>query len=131
MKRWFSFVLACLLSTTLAWGGSYLDRATLLVSEARRASQFLRARIHDKELARVVHRAAQARLEAAQNMSVPKEVALAHPHVLIVLEHHERASDAAAKGDPQKFLVYELKADEEERVLRSVFEQLGWPLPKP
>ncbi len=131
MKRWILLVLSLILVTSVAWGGTYLDRATLLVIEARRASQFLRQRSHDKELARIVHQVALARLEAAQKMTVPKEVVLAHPHVLIVLEHHERAAEAAAEGNVPRFLVYELKADEEERVLRSVFEQLGWPLPKP
>lgn len=124
-------MLLVLVLSSVAWAGSYMDRATLLVNEARRASHFLRQHSHDKELAKVVHHAALGRLEAAQKMSVPKEVFLAHPHVLIVLEHHERAANAAAHGDVQKFLVYELKSVEEERVLRSVFEQLGWPLPKP
>jgi hypothetical protein len=131
VKRQLGIILSLMLMTTAAWAGSYLDRAALLVNEARRASSFLRQRSHDKELARVVHHAALARLEAAQKMNVPKEVVLAHPHVLIVLEHHERAASAAADGEVQKFLVYELKADEEEHVLRGVFEQLGWPLPKP
>jgi hypothetical protein len=124
-------VLALVCLTTVAWAGSYLDRTALLINEAHRASSFLRTRSTDRELARVVHQAAEARLEAAQRMSVPKEVVLAHPHVLIVLEHHERAAFAAAEGDTQRFLIQELKADEEERVLRSVLEQLGWPLPKP
>jgi len=95
MKRVSLLVLAFLLVTGVALGGTYMDRATLLINEARRSSQFLRQRSHDKELARIVHHVAVARLEAAQ-----------------------------------KFLVHELKADEEERVLRSVFEQHGWPLPK-
>jgi heme exporter protein D len=130
-RRSWLVLAAALLCTTMVWAGSYMDRTALLINEARRASHFLRQRSHDKELARIVHHAALARLEAAQTMSVPKEVALAHPHVLIVLEHHERAANAAENGDVQKFLVYELKSEEEERVLRSVFEQLGWPLPKP
>ncbi|HEY5959141.1 MAG TPA: hypothetical protein VIV60_21435 [Polyangiaceae bacterium] len=130
-RRLWLLGVGLLLLSSAAWAGSYLDRTSLLINEARRASHFLRQRSHDKELARIVQHAAIARLEAAQKMSVPKEVALAHPHVLIVLEHHERAADAAANGDVPKFLVYELKSEEEERVLRSVFEQLGWPLPKP
>jgi hypothetical protein len=130
VKRWW-LALAIVLFTSLAWAGSYLDRAALLVNEAHRAGAFLRQRPGDRELARVVQKTAEARLEAAQTMIVPKEVVLAHPHVLIVLEHHERAAAAAAEGELQRFLVHELKADEEERVLRSVLEQLGWPLPKP
>jgi hypothetical protein len=131
VKPWLGMCLSLVFVTTLAFGGSYMDRAALLINEAHRAGVFLRQRSHDKELGSVVHHAALARLEAAQKMTVPKEVFLAHPHVLIVLEHHERAASAVAEGDVQRFLVNELKADEEERVLRSVFEQLGWPLPKP
>jgi hypothetical protein len=131
MKRWVFLVLALLCLTSVAWAGSYLDRTALLINEAHRAGAFLRQRSSDRELARVVHQASEARLEAAQRMNVPKEVVLAHPHVLIVLEHHERAAFAAVEGDTQRFLIHELKADEEERVLRSVLEQLGWPLPKP
>ncbi|MGC4069584.1 MAG: hypothetical protein QM784_33995 [Polyangiaceae bacterium] len=130
MKRLW-LVLVVILSTSIAWAGSYLDRAALLVNEAHRSGAFLRQRPSDRELARVVQKTAEARLEAAQTMIVPKEVVLAHPHVLIVLEHHERAAAAAADGDLQRCLMHELKADEEERVLRSVLEQLGWPLPKP
>ena len=131
MKRWVWSLLALLFFTSVAWAGSYLDRTALLVNEAHRAGAFLRQHSSDRELAKVVHQAADARLEAAQRMTVPKEVVLAHPHVLIVLEHHERAALAASEGDGQQFLIHELKADEEERVLRSVLDQLGWPLPKP
>lgn len=131
MKTWLGWFFALIFVATNALAGSYMDRAALLINEAHRAGVFLRQRSHDKELGRVVQQAALARLEAAQKMTVPKEVFLAHPHVLIVLEHHERAANAVAEGDNQRFLVYELKADEEERVLRSVFEQLGWPLQKP
>lgn len=131
MKRFLLVLLSLLLLATQAWAGSYLDRATLLVNEAHRSGKFLRQRAYDRELAKVVQKTAEARLLAAETMVVPKEVVLAHPHVLIVLEHHERAAAAAAAGDVPRFLVHELKADEEERVLRSVLEQLGWPLPKP
>jgi len=124
-------LLAILCITGVAWAGSYLDRTTLLINESHRAGAFLRQRANDRELARVVQKAAEARLDAAQKMSVPKEVVLAHPHVLIVLEHHERAAAAAAEGDTQRLLIHELKADEEERVLRSVLEQLGWAIAKP
>lgn len=130
-SRLVSLLLAILCVTHLAWAGSYLDRTVLLINEGHRAGTFLRQHPSDRELAKVIQHAAEARLEAAQNMAVPKEVVLMHPHVLIVLEHHERAASAAAEGDTQRCLVHELKADEEERVLRSVADQLGWPLAKP
>jgi len=113
-----------------AFAGSYLDRAALLVNEASHEGNVLRIRLGDKEFARVVHAMSQARLETASHMQVPKEIALAHPHLLMVLENYERASDAAEHGEAQRFMVLLQKATEEERILRSILEQLGWALPK-
>jgi hypothetical protein len=122
--------LLLLLFSTPAWAGSYLDRAALLVAEAHRANVALREHSLDRELGSVVQRIAEARLVAAKTMLVPKEVVLAHPHLLLILENHERAAAAAADGQTAKVVLLTLKADEEERVLRRVLEQLGWPLPK-
>jgi hypothetical protein len=125
-----TFVLALCIAR-LAWAGSYLDRAALLLSEADHATFTLRSHLADKEFARLVHEVSLARLQAASHMQVPKEIAQAHPHLLLVLENCERASDAARLGDSQRFLFFLQKATEEERILRSVVEQLGWALPKP
>jgi hypothetical protein len=114
----------------VAFGGSYLDRAALLLGEANHAGHVLRTHLGDKELSRVVHDMSQARLDVASHMQVPKEVAFAHPHLLMVLENYERAADAAEHGEAPRFLVHLQKATEEERILRSVIEQLGWSLPK-
>ena len=114
----------------LAFAGSYLDRAALLVNEASHECNVLRIRLGDKEFARVVHAMSQSRLETATHMQVPKEIALAHPHLLMVLENYERASDAAEHGEAQRFMVLLQKATEEERIFRSIIEQLGWALPK-
>jgi hypothetical protein len=62
-------------------------------------------------------------------MQVPKEVAQAHPHLLLVLENCERAADAAKEGRVQRFMIYLQRAREEERTLRGVLKQLGWTLP--
>jgi len=118
----------CLSGVALA--GSYLDRAALMVNEASHEGNILRTRLGDKEFAHVVHALSQARLETASRMQVPKEIALAHPHLLMVLESYERAADAAEHGEAQRFLVHLQKAAEEERILRSVVEKLGWSLPK-
>jgi len=126
-------ILACallLFATSIAWAGSYLERAALLLSEANHAGHVLRSHLGDKELSRVVHEISRARLESASHMQVPKEIALAHPHLLMVLENYERASDAAEHGEPQRFLLHLQKATEEERIMRSVVEQLGWSVPK-
>ncbi len=113
-----------------ALAGSYLDRAALLVKGASKDADYLRARLTDIELARVIQRTAEARLRAAKDMQVPKEVAQAHPHLLLVLSHYERAATAAVDGKTQRFLILQQRARDEERVLRGVLKQLGWSLPE-
>jgi hypothetical protein len=113
-----------------AHAGSYLDRAALLVKHASQDADYLRARLSDLELASVIKQIAAARVQAASRMQVPKEVAQAHPHLLLVLENYERAATAAADGRPQRFLVLQQRARDEERILRGVLKQLGWSLPQ-
>jgi len=121
--------LSPLLVTSVAAAGSYLNRAAMLVALAARESEFLRGRVSDKDLAELVHAVAAARLEAASRMNVPKEVVLAHPHLLLTLENYERSADAAVEGQNEKFLVYQQRARDEEGILRGVLKQLGWALP--
>ncbi|HSC86531.1 MAG TPA: hypothetical protein VLC09_04645 [Polyangiaceae bacterium] len=118
------------LITGEAHAGSYLTRAAVLLRAAEQEAEVLRRRLADKELAQVLHRVASARVDAARAMSVPKDVASAHPHVLLVLEAYERAADAAERGDGQAFLVAVARAREETSTLRAVLKQLGWELPE-
>lgn len=122
--------LAPLCWSSAAHAGSYLNRAALLVIQASRESEFLRARVTDKDLADLVHSVAVARLEAASRMQVPKEVVQAHPHLLLILQNYERSADAAREGHSDKFLVYQQRARDEEGILRGVLKQLGWSLPE-
>jgi hypothetical protein len=101
-----------------------------LVGEANRASEYLRRRLYDGELARVVHRGALARVGIASEMLVPEEVVPAHPHLLLVMQHHERAANAAVERAAKEFLRHVAQATDEERVLRAVLKQLGWELPE-
>ena len=121
---------AFVLAAAPAFAGSYLDRAALLVNQASREADYLRAHLTDLELARVVQKVAAARLKAASKMQVPKEVAQAHPHLLMVLENYERAASAAADGKTQRFLILQQRARDEERTFRGVLKQLGWSLPQ-
>jgi hypothetical protein len=120
-----------LLSSSVALAGTYLNSAALLLAQANSEADYLRARINDKELAELVHRLADARLEAAKGMLVPKEVVQAHPHLLLVLENYERAADAATRGEAEKFLVYQQRARDEDRTFRGVLKQFGYALPEP
>ena len=122
--------LALLLVSAPAEAGSYLNRAAMLVGQATKESDFLRGRVNDRDLASLVQRVALARLEAASRMNVPKEVAQAHPHLLLVLENYERSADAAKEGHAERFLIYQQRARDEERTLRGVLKQLGWTLPE-
>jgi len=125
-----SLAAASVLLAPFAWAGSYLNRAALLVAQASREANYLRARLTDRELARTVHKLAAARLKAASTMQVPKEVAPAHPHLLLMLENYERAADAAHGGQQERFFEFLTRARDEEGILRGVLKQLGWPLPK-
>lgn len=125
-------VVALLARPALA--GSYLNRAALLLASGRREADFLRKHFGDRELVRVVHRQATARVESANKMLVPKEVVQAHPHLLLVFENFERAAEAVldGSGEPEiKRLMGCLQlAFDEERSFRAVLKQLGWDLPK-
>jgi len=129
-RRWLmQLAVAGVLTCAIAWGGSYLTRAAMLVQGAEREAEALRRRLADKDLAEVVHRVALSRVAAAREMAVPKDVATAHPHVLLVLEAYERAADGALRGDAEAFLVALARARSETVTLRSVLKQLGWDLP--
>lgn len=121
----------CALLTTVsldAWAGSYLDRVGLLVRQGRSEADYLEYRVGNRELAELVHKMALARLSAARDMSVPKEVTQAHPHILLMLENCERAADAAQSGESDRFTIYQRRARDEEQIFRSIMRQLGFPL---
>lgn len=130
-RTWLGALAGLLFATTSAWAGTYLNSASLLLAQASNEGDYLRARINDKELAELIHRLAEARLEAAKNILVPKEVVQAHPHLLLVLENYERAADAATRGEGEKFLVYQQHARDEDRTFRGVLKQFGYSLPEP
>lgn len=106
-----------------------MDRAWFLISEANRANEFLRKRLYDRELARLVSQSADGRLQAAKDTLVPKEVVLAHPHLLLMLEHFERAAAAAAEGETNRYHELCRSAQDEEQIFRGILQQLGWSLP--
>ena len=120
-----------ILISSVALAGTYLNSAALLLAQGGNEAGYLRARINDKELAELIHKLADARLEAAKGMLVPKEVVQAHPHLLLVLENYERAADAATRGEAEKFLVYQQRARDEDRTFRGVLKQFGYALPDP
>lgn len=121
--------LPLLALTRSAWAGSYLDRAALLLDEARKEGDLLQPRTFDKELVLVIKAMAEARARAARKMEVPAAVAKAHPHLLLVLENCVRAADAAEEGNFKKFMEHLYTARDEDRNFRAIVRELGYALP--
>ncbi len=119
-----------LLFTSEAFAGSYLDRSALLLDGSRRDAEALRAKLTDKELAKVVEAVADARQTAASKMDVPAKVAKAHPHLLLTLANVERAAQAAIEGRTTQVLEHLESSKREETIFRSTLSELGFPLPK-
>ena len=113
----------------LALAGSYLDRAALLLADARRTNEWVLSHLSDKELAAIARDVAAARVRAAQKMQVPKEVAGVHPHLLLTMENSERAMSAAADGDVEKFLHHLRVARQEDATFRGLLAQQKLTLP--
>lgn len=122
-------LLCCLLFTSPAFAGSYLSRTALLIDQSKHESAYLRRHLGDIELARVVHQLCLGRLRAARDMLVPKEVKLAHPHVMSMLENYERAADAAVRKSPEGYLTFSRSAQDEELIFKTILDQNGWKLP--
>ncbi len=128
-------VLFLLVSLTLvfvalpAWAGSYLDRAALMLDEARKEGDMLQPRTNDKELVLVVRALCEARARAARKMEIPAAVFKAHPHLLLVLENYERAAAAAEDGNFKKFMEHLQTARDEDRNFRAILRELGYALP--
>jgi hypothetical protein len=124
-----SVLLFALAWAGTAFAGSYLHRASVLLHGAELEGKSISRRFHDKELAQVLHRVAIARAQTANEMLVPDEVKRAHPHLLLVLESYERATDAASRGAHTEFLVALSRAREEAAIFTAVLKQSGWTLP--
>lgn len=120
---------AVLLPSRVASAGSYLNRAALLLDASSSERTMVMPRSDDEELLEVVHRVAQARLEAAQRMHVPKVIAPAHPHLLLVLENCERGYAAGLAKRRGKLTEHLLRARSEERAFRAMVEKLGYDVP--
>jgi hypothetical protein len=112
-----------------AFGGSYLNRAALLLDASEAERDMVLPRSDDKELVRMVYEVAQARTRAAQAMDVPKTIANAHPHLLLVLENTERAYAAALDGNHERFVEHILRARSEDQTFRALIRELGYTLP--
>lgn len=118
------------LAPSVAWAGSYLDRAALLLVETQREGDLVQPRVGDKEFVAIVAATTAARLDAARGMQVPAQVAKAHPHLLLVLTNADAAMRAAVEGDFKKFMQSLTAARAEDKNFRLVLKTLGYTLPE-
>lgn len=131
MRRLLPLLLcfATFLFSTRAHAGSYLDRAALLLEQARKEGDMLGSRTKDTEFVSLVRALAEARSKAAKKMSVPPAVAKVHPHLLLCLESYDRAFLAAEQGNAKKSAEHLATAREEERIYKTLLGQAGFTLP--
>lgn len=113
----------------LAWAGSYLNRAALLLEGSKADRRMALPRFHDEELLRVVHRVAKGRTEVGLSMHVPKEVAGMHPHLVLVLENNERGFLSGVERNRKRFNEHLLRAREEDHIFRTLVRKAGYTLP--
>ena len=121
--------LSLLLIPIQGWAGSYLDRSALLLDASRAERDMVRPRVQDKELVELAHQIASVRSVSASRMQVPKEVADAHPHLLLVLENTERAFAAALQRNYERFAELIGRARAEDHTFRAIITRLGYTLP--
>jgi hypothetical protein len=112
-----------------ALAGPYMNTAAMLLREGFQSAEFVRSNIGDRELARVAHTIAEARMDAAAHLTIPKEVDKAHPHFLLALAGIERATEAASRGDVSGCLRNIEAARGESRTFRALLEQQQLKLP--
>lgn len=131
MKRMlFLITLAfAVLLTSPALAGPYLNSAAMLLREGFQSADFLRSNLADRELGRVAHAMAEARVNAASHMTIPKEVEKAHPHLLLALAALERATDAASRGEASTCLRHIETSRGEARTFRALLEEQHLRLP--
>ncbi len=113
-----------------AFAGSYLDRAAILLDEARKEGDLLQPRTQDKEMILVIKALSEVRARVARKMEIPAAVGKAHPHLLLVLENYERAAESASEGNFGKFMEHLTTARDEEKIFRAVLSELGYAMPE-
>ncbi|MBI5537820.1 MAG: hypothetical protein HY898_34160 [Deltaproteobacteria bacterium] len=123
-----TFALATLFASP-ALAGPYMNTAAMLLREGFQSVEFVRSNLGDRELARVAHTIAEARMDAAAHLTIPKEVDKAHPHFLLALASLERATEAASRGDVSGCLRNIETARGESRTFRALLEQQQLKLP--
>ena len=102
----------------------YMSQLSLVLDGARRLFSFCEHHAGTPELAKFGYPLAERYVEMATRMLPSPKLAVAHPHLLLVVENLERALDAATTGDTTGYQKRMRIAREEVANLEAVLKQL-------
>ena len=108
----------------------YLTQLSLLVDAARRLIAFSENNIDERDLIKFAHPLSKSYVELASHMLPPPKTAVAHPHLLLVVENLERALDSALANDMVAYQKRIRIARDELANLEAVLKQLKLRLPE-
>jgi len=108
----------------------YLAELALVLDGARRLLSYCDHHGGAPELVRFAHPLSERYVEMATRMLPSAKLAVAHPHLLLVVENLERALDAAGASDRTSFQKRMRIAREELANLEAVLKQLKQRLPE-
>lgn len=109
---------------------TYMAQLALSLEGARRVLSWVETHHDDPEYARFAYPLAERYVEMAGHMTPTQKLAMAHPHLLLVVENVERAVDAARRGDLTVFRQRSRTVREELSILDAVLKQLNVKLPE-
>jgi hypothetical protein len=110
---------------------SYMSELSLVIEGARRLTAFCEQHAAEKELARWARPLAERYVELANHMLPSVKLAVAHPHLLLVVENLDRALDSAAAGDAATYQKRLRIARDELANLEAVLKQLKLRVQEP
>jgi hypothetical protein len=103
---------------------TYMSQMSLVIDGARRLITFCEQHAEDKDLARFARPLAERYVELANRMLPSSRLAVAHPHMLLVVENIDRALDSSAAGDAATYQKRLRIARDELANLEAVLKQL-------
>lgn len=110
---------------------SYMSELSLVIDGARRLASFCEQHAEEKDLARWARPLAERYVELANHMLPSAKLAVAHPHLLLVVENLDRALDSAAAGDAATYQKRLRIARDELANLEAVLKQLKLRVQEP
>ncbi|MET0283995.1 MAG: hypothetical protein ABW352_05980 [Polyangiales bacterium] len=110
---------------------TYMSQMSLVIDGARRLITFCEQHGDDKDLARFARPLAERHVELANRMLPSSRLAVAHPHMLLVVENIDRALDSAAAGDAATYQKRLRIARDELANLEAVLKQLKLRVQEP